>query len=126
VASPVGGDPGTARDAGDPGTDAPVPVGGPFDWVAGGAAAAGEAMEVSDAGESDCTFTTGADGFGRVINARLEDEGVDTIDVVKESWPEGGQDISGVGDRAYWADQVNALYATEGRQHLRGADDRLR
>lgn len=87
-----------------------------------GAVTAAVGRELADdesAGASDCTFLfldpdSDIPGLGGSVNVRLEDAGTNSLDLIKSIWPDGGEDISGLGQAAYWADQVPGMYAFDG------------
>lgn len=83
------------------------------------AAVGQELSETVAAGDADCTYSfldseSEIPGLGGTVNVRLEDVGANSIDLIKSIWPEGGEDIAGLGEAAYWAEQVPGLYAFHG------------
>jgi hypothetical protein len=52
-------------------------------------------------------------GLGGIVNVRLEEEGNTDMTILKSIWPEGAEDLTGIGDAAFWAPEVDVLYAVK-------------
>lgn len=77
-------------------------------------AAAGNTLATREFTTGACTYNfgdaAGVPGLGGVVSVRLELPGSTDMSSMKLAFPDG-DDVSGLGDAAYWAKSVNVMYA---------------